>query len=103
MNGTKARLVAAVVLVACVGLLAAAPLQAGAGAFTTALPSQTFTQVAVDPANPKVVYAAGNDSSLTPYVYKSFDSGNTWAAIGSGLGQFNVYALAVNKVNEMKY
>jgi hypothetical protein len=100
MNGTKARLVAAVVLVACVALRAAAPLQAGAGAFTSALPNQTFSQVAVDPANPKVVYAAGNDSNLNPYVYKSFDSGNTWAAIGSGLGQFNVYALAVNKVND---
>ncbi|MFI5267746.1 MAG: WD40/YVTN/BNR-like repeat-containing protein [Chloroflexota bacterium] len=100
MNGTKARFVAAVVLMAGVALLAASPLQAGAGAFTSALPNQTFSQVAVDPANPKVVYAAGNDSSLNPYVYKSFDSGNTWAAVGSGLGQFNVYGLAVNKVND---
>jgi photosystem II stability/assembly factor-like uncharacterized protein len=100
MNGTRTRLAVAVVLVACLGLLAAAPLQAGAGAFTNALPSQTFAQVAVDPANPKVVYAAGNDTSLNPYIYKSFDSGNTWAAVGAGLGQFNVYALAVNKVND---
>ena len=100
MNGTKARLLAALVLVAGVAFVATAPLQAGAGTFTNALPPQPFPQVAVDPANPKVVYAAGNDSNLNAYVYKSFDSGNTWASVGSGFGQFNVYALAVNKVND---
>jgi photosystem II stability/assembly factor-like uncharacterized protein len=88
-----------VVLLGSAMLILAAPLHAGPGAFTTAL-SGTFSQVTVDPANPKVVYAAGDDSNLNPYVYKTFDGGNTWASIGSGLGQFSVYALAVSKAND---
>jgi photosystem II stability/assembly factor-like uncharacterized protein len=100
MNGSRARLGALIVCILGLAVLCTAPLYAGAGSFTTALTGQTFTQIAVDPANPKVVYAAGNDSNLNPYVYKTFDSGNTWAAISSGLGQFSVYALAVSKAND---
>src|SRR5579883_1193003 len=100
MNGTKARIAAALVLVGCLAALLTTPLQAGPGSFTTALTGQQFWQIAIDPANPKVVYAAGNDSNLNPYVYKTFDSGNTWASVSSGLGQFNVYALGVGKVND---
>ncbi|HUZ78241.1 MAG TPA: hypothetical protein VMV93_11740 [Chloroflexota bacterium] len=80
--------------------LVVAPLYAGPGSFTTALTGQSFGQVAVDPANSHVVYVAGNDAGLNPYVYKTFDSGNTWAKVSSGLGQFSVYALAVSKAND---
>src|SRR5579862_2812290 len=99
MSATRIRIAAAVVLMCGVILLVASPLYAGPSSFTTAL-SGTFSQVAVDPANPKVVYAAGNDANMNPYIYKTFDSGNTWASIGSGIGQFNVYALAVSKAND---
>ncbi len=96
----KARLAALLVLIGSVLAVAAAPLHAGPGTFTTALDGRAIYQIAVDPANPKVVYAAGNDANLNPYVYKSFDSGNTWASISSGLSQFSVYALAVSKPND---
>lgn len=100
MNRAKARIAAAVALVGCIVALVASPLQAGPGSFTTALQGQAFNQIAVDPANPKVVYAAGNDVNQNPYVYKTFDSGNTWAAVSTGLGQFSVYALAISKAND---
>src|SRR5690349_21702100 len=96
----RARLLATILLVAGVVLLATSPLYAGPGTFTTQLSGRAFSQVVVDPANSKVVYAAGSDPGMNPYVYKSFDSGNTWAALGSGLGQFSVYAMAVSKAND---
>jgi photosystem II stability/assembly factor-like uncharacterized protein len=80
-------------------VLASTPISAGPGSFTTALRGRAYGQVAVDPSNSKIVYAAGNDVNYNPYVYKSFDSGNTWAAVGTGLGQMGVYALAVSKPN----
>lgn len=80
-------------------LLMSTPLTAGPGSFTTALRGRAYTQVVVDPSNTKIVYAAGNDANFNPYVYKSFDSGNTWASIGTGLGQMAVYSLAVGKAN----
>lgn len=91
----------AVAIFTCLILLpvTVSPMSAGPGAFTTALRGQIFPQVAVDLSNPKIVYAAGNDSNSTPYVYKSFDSGNTWASVGSGLGQMTVFSLAVSRAN----
>src|SRR6266536_1596056 len=100
MNGTRLRLAPLVALAACLILLTAAPLQAGPGTFTTAMAGKAFTQVAADPANTRVVYAAGTDASGIPYVYKTFDSGTTWASVGTGLGPMNVFALAINKAND---
>ncbi len=93
------RLLLAVTLCAALTALTIAPSQAGPGAFTTALPGRAITQVAVDPGNSKIVYLAGSDSSQNPYVYKSFDSGNTWASVGTGLGQMATNALVVSKAN----
>jgi photosystem II stability/assembly factor-like uncharacterized protein len=86
--------------VAAAVLTVVSPLHAGVGAFTTQLSGRTFNHIAVDPANPKVVYAAGSDTSMNTYLFKSVDSGSTWAATGTGLGQFVVFALAVGKAND---
>ena len=85
----------------CAALIAltVAPLSAGPGAFTTALPGLAITQIALEPGNSRIVYLAGADSSQNPFIYKSFDSGNTWASVGTGLGQMAVNALVVSKAN----
>ncbi|MSQ24230.1 MAG: hypothetical protein EXR58_06750 [Chloroflexi bacterium] len=89
----------AILLSAALLSLSIAPLLAGPGSFTFALQGRAFPQVAVDPSNSKIVYLAGNDANQTPYVFKSFDSGNTWASLAAGLGQVTVNALAVSKLN----
>ena len=100
MKATKSRITAVAVLLTALIIVAASPLYAGPGAFTTPVTGKSFDQIVTDPANSKVVYAAGNDSNNNPYVYKSFDGGNTWAATGSGIGQMAVFALAVSKPND---
>ncbi len=89
-----------ILLTVALAAVAILPLYAGPGSFTTSLQGKAITQVAVDPANAKVIYAAGSDSNYNPYIYKSFDSGNTWAALGTGLGQMGVFALAISKPND---
>lgn len=94
----KRTLLAALTALA-LAVLASPPLAAGPGSFTTELRGRAYSQLAVDPTNTKILYAAGNDANFNPYIYKSFDSGSTWAAVGTGLGQMGVHALAVSKPN----
>lgn len=53
--------------------------------------------VAVDPAQPQIVYAGAVASSdLSGGLFKSTDSGATWHEIGFGVTNADVYALAVD-------
>lgn len=71
----------------------------GNGAFTTSVGDHLFQQLALDPSNSRLAYAAGNDASHVAYVYKSFDGGATWAAANNGLGLMDVYAIAIARSN----
>src|SRR5581483_8817219 len=99
LTRTRARVLGVVALAAGIIVLAA-PTHAGPGAFTTALSGKSITQVVVDPANSKVIYAAGDDPSSNPYVYKTCDGGDTWASVGPGLGQMTINSMAVSKAND---
>lgn len=93
------QLLIAATLFAALIAMTAAPLHAGPGVFTTALAGRAVTQIVIDPSNPRVVYLAGSDSGQNPFIYKSFDAGNTWASVGTGLGQMAVNALAMSRAN----
>ncbi|MBS1705249.1 MAG: hypothetical protein JST40_05205 [Armatimonadetes bacterium] len=54
---------------------------------TNGLPSQTATDVAIDPSNPQVLYAGIGRifGSTQNGIYKSADGGNTWSKLAGGL------------------
>jgi len=52
----------------------------------------TFVSIAIDPADPQVVYAGSYGSG----VYKSLDGGNTWSLASQGLTNLFVYSLAID-------
>ncbi len=67
-------------------------------AFTGYVPSQVYA-IAVDPSNPATLYAgiAGvYDFSADDGVFKSTDSGRSWAHAGVGLGYASARALAID-------
>jgi photosystem II stability/assembly factor-like uncharacterized protein len=99
MTITRVRLLATLA-VGAIFVLLASPMHAGPGNFTAQISGRQFNHLAVDPANSKVVYASGTDANMNPYLFKSMDGGNTWAATGSGLGQFVIFAMAVSKAND---
>lgn len=87
------------VLAAMLGA-AGPPLPAQAQAsWVMRLTDKNISQLAMDPFNNNVVYAAGSDANQNPYVYKTTDAGNTWVPANKGLGQFTVYAMALATSN----
>src|SRR5512139_2694471 len=68
---------------------------AGPGVWTTGGPYGGYVRaLAIDPSNPATLYGATGGG-----VFKSTDSGATWAAASTGLTNLNVSALAINPTN----
>ncbi len=66
---------------------------AGAGVWTSGGPNGgTVNALAINPSTPSTVYAGTGNGG----VFKSTDSGNTWAAANAGLTGPGVNALAIN-------
>ena len=61
------------------------------------LPRQ-INALAANPTNPKVIYAGTGANGSGSGVYKSEDSGLTWALVSTGLPDDDVVALAVSQV-----
>lgn len=55
-----------------------------------------ITALAIDPSNPAVLYAGGEEPPFYRGIYKSTDGGATWNLSRSGLGQARVQALVVD-------
>ena len=81
-------------LLILVGLASpASTIRAGVGPRTSSVASVSgITALAINPANPSTLYAGTAGSG----VFKSTDSGGTWAAINSGLTNPNVVTLAID-------
>ena len=62
---------------------------------STVLPHSTFSAIVVDPVTPSTVYGA----CLNGGIFKSVDSGNTWADASKGLPGINIHALAMDPKN----
>jgi photosystem II stability/assembly factor-like uncharacterized protein len=67
-------------------------IDAGRSWATTGLTDEYVGALAVDPSNPAVLYAG----MIYRGVFKSSDSGGTWAPINTGLALQQVFALAVD-------
>lgn len=92
----------ALVLIGLAALLTVSPVRlalGGQGSFTTAVADRVFQQIVLDPTANHVAYAVGSDTNHTPYVFKSFDGGQTWASASNGLGSFDVFAAAISRSN----
>src|SRR5205823_381222 len=61
----------------------------------TGLPGQRITTLAVDPANPKTLYAGTWNSG----VFKSTNAGDSWNAANTGLPYLDINALAIDPSN----
>ena len=83
-------------LAALLGWVAAAPLHAGSGFWSSLGPDGgPVGAVAVDPSNPRVVYAGSTQGG----VWKSLDGGATWSRAGRGLTDDRMVALAVDPLH----
>ena len=60
------------------------------------LPPAIIAALAIDPANPAVVYAAVHETTQNSGVFKTTDGGQSWAAANSGLPNASVTALAIH-------
>ena len=66
---------------------------AGAGVWTSGGPyGGSVTALAINPTTPTTLYAGTQESG----VFKSTDSGGTWAAANTGLTDLHIDALAIN-------
>lgn len=81
-------------LVILTGLIFPAfPMAAGDNVWTTKGPTgEKIQALAIDPAQPATLYAGTYGGG----VFKSTDSGGTWAAVNAGLTNLYVFALAIN-------
>lgn len=62
----------------------------------TTLPRQ-INSIAIDPTNPRILYAGTGDNGSGSGVYKSEDAGQTWQLTAAGLPNEDVSALAINR------
>ncbi|MFZ5843722.1 MAG: hypothetical protein ACOY3E_12590 [Pseudomonadota bacterium] len=60
----------------------------------TVLPSRYLTRIAIDPANPDVVYVAYGGFS-SDNLYKTSDGGSSWTSVSSGLPAAPVRGIAI--------
>ncbi len=72
---------------------------AGLGAWTSGGPAGDVWALAIDPTTPATLYAGMNGGGSG--VFKSTDSGATWAAASTGLTNPYVYALAINPIDPL--
>jgi photosystem II stability/assembly factor-like uncharacterized protein len=84
-------------LVILAGLIFPAfPMVAGDNVWTTNGPTgERIQALAIDPAQPATLYAGTYGNG----VFKSTDSGGTWAAVNAGLTNLSVFVLAVNPLS----
>ncbi len=83
-------------LAALLGWAAAAPLHAGSGFWSSLGPDGgSVGAVAVDPSNPRVVYAGSTQGG----VWKSLDGGATWSHASRGLTDYRMVALAIDPLH----
>jgi photosystem II stability/assembly factor-like uncharacterized protein len=76
-------------------VFSSATVSAGVNVWTTNGPAgQDIRALAINPANPATLYAGTYGGGI----FKSTDSGGTWAASNTGLTNPYIYALAVNPV-----
>ena len=81
------------VLMALLPLAAAGSVSAGDAAWTGLGPKgKSITAIAVDPHNPKMLYAGTTGGGL----FKSTDGGTDWTETNPGFAGDNVLALAIN-------
>ena len=74
-------------------IFSAFPMTAGDNFWTTNGPTgQRILALAIDPTQPATLYAGTYGAG----VFKSTDSGGTWAAVNAGLTNLSVFVLAVN-------
>src|ERR1700730_3184939 len=97
MGTTDARLrYAGVWLLLAVGTSFSTIANAGQGVWTSGGPhGQDIRALAINPATPATLYAGTNGGGI----FKSTDSGGTWAATNTGLTNLYVSALAVDPAN----
>jgi photosystem II stability/assembly factor-like uncharacterized protein len=80
-------------LAALLGWATVAPLHAGSGFWSSLGPDGgPVGAVAVDPSNPRVVYAGSTQGG----VWKSLDGGATWSRASRGLTDYRMVALAID-------
>ncbi|HEY6320858.1 MAG TPA: hypothetical protein VJA16_04800, partial [Thermoanaerobaculia bacterium] len=83
-------------LAALLGWAAVAPLHAGSGFWSSLGPDGgPVGAVAVDPSNPRVVYAGSTQGG----VWKSLDGGATWSHASRGLTDDRMVALAIDPLH----
>jgi photosystem II stability/assembly factor-like uncharacterized protein len=95
VKDVRLRSIGACVLLA-IGALFSPVAHAGAGVWTSGGPyGGDIRALAINPANPATLYAG----TFGGGVFKSTDSGGTWAAANTGLTSLAINALAVNPLN----
>jgi len=69
--------------------------------FPTDRPYPSIQAMAMDPANPQILYVGGWPmSGFAPIgVYKTTDGGNSWTAANTGLVSMQIRALAIDPIN----
>ena len=82
-------------LLPAIGLLFSTVAYAGAGVWTSGKPyGGEIRALAINPASPGTVYAGTYEGG----VFKSTDSGGTWAAASTGLTNPDIRAVVINPV-----